>query len=107
MENKHTPGPWCSVHRNFAGIPVEYSVWQCVCDRPGDPDPQSRKICEMQTSNNAVAKRDSALIASAPEMYDMLAEVATLLEMEDGFAYKDKLEFAAEIENLLRKARGE
>ena len=89
-----TPGPWVSARS------IYQSQARVVSKKGG-------MVADVFAYDPEQAHSNATLIASAPEMYDMLAEVATLLEMEDGFNYKDKSELASEIENLLRKARGE
>ena len=53
------------------------------------------------------AKFDAALIAAAPEMYEMLKQLSQLIDNDGGAAIDWLIENTFDIRELLAKARGE
>ncbi|KKM75079.1 hypothetical protein LCGC14_1393860 [marine sediment metagenome] len=65
MTDKHTPGPWRWEQRNDRGPYGNVAIL----------DSNFHKIADIVPSSRRIGRADGRLIAAAPEMYDLLAEV--------------------------------
>ena len=93
---KFTPGPWCTAMELLAIKPDAYAyVSSHVYTRNGE----MIAACCSCTLNRC--NQDAALIAAAPEMYEMLERLGHALFAENAD------EWAEEINAMLAKARGE
>lgn len=104
-ETKFTPGPW----KHTEALPrlVEASV---PLRRNGWKVPTT--VCELGEGNGWCKERawNAYLIAAAPEMYGILEHYLDLIQRaNDGDAVSEQkiFEQAADIEKVLKKARGE
>lgn len=96
-ETKFTPGPW------RAGLSIYKSQARVVADKGG-------RIADVFAYEEEQAKANAALIAAAPEMYDVLQHYFDLLEQAnngDAVAECKLFEDIVLIEQVLMKARGE
>lgn len=62
---------------------------------------------ELSNSNTEESFANAALIACAPEMYEMLKKVSQLIDNDGGAAIDWLIENTFDIRELLSKARGE
>lgn len=99
-EEKFTPGPWSLLFNDKTKVVLEQ---QGVAVFVADTYAGFTKSEEEQKAN-------AALISAAPEMYDILEHYFKLIQRaNDGDAVSEKkiFEQAADIEKVLKKARGE
>lgn len=109
MNEKFTPAPWEWVKdRNTDGYYGLYSgdtpvVYPQRCN-DGDEGLAWFSTDESYYGETALKESDAALIAAAPEMYEMLDEISDGLLDAGGFG---NCALAKRIEQLLAKARGD
>lgn len=95
-EEKFTQGEWSvSDQREIDGIDYDYSI----------VDDGGWYIAHIENCSLKEDEANAALIAAAPEMYRMLKYLADGVRW-GGIQHTDR-SLALEIENLLKKARGE
>lgn len=98
MIEKFAPGKWGIIGDNLEGV---FFIVNNIDKDIG----YQHIICQVQTLEKYAAIDNARLIASAPEMYKMLKYLADGIRC-GGIQHTDR-SFAAEIEKILKKARGE
>lgn len=97
-DTKFTPGPWRTINDDeLVYITADAASYGDICDLYSimafDHNPR--------TKHNAQA--NAALIAAAPEMYEMLREY---IDTYESLAFGEGVSFEAAARELLAKARG-
>ena len=95
MNTKHTPGPW----RIF---PASIQGMSTICEGISRQNPLDGHMINSSVAD--CATKDANLIATAPEMYELLSRLNTAFYAGSN---KDLRAVFAETKPLLRKARGE
>lgn len=112
MNEKFTPAPWeWAKDRNTDGYYGLYSgdtpvVYPQRCN-DGDEGLAWFSTDESYYGETALKESDAALIAAAPEMYEMLKQVAELVNTDGMSAIQWIMDNANDVSGLLAKARGE
>ena len=96
MNEKFTPGPWFVDH----GVPGKPRV-------ASESDVLKKMICACEHGAKSRQDYDAALIAAAPEMYDVIDRLVPWLEHDPNADSDEYLAFAKEMRRILKKARGE
>lgn len=98
MKTKFTPGPWIAIEDNG-----KFYI---------DKNQVNRTEIEGCIADDIKSQSDAALIAAAPEMYNLLEKIEKLINQDanggdryDSYVYASGVN--SEIDKLLRKARGE
>ena len=94
--NKHTKGPWKVMGESTLSI-ISYHI------------PKGRKICSLLNQSTEDYK-NAALIAAAPEMFEVLQLIGTIANvgLETDGDYKNRMKRISEhATEILKKARGE
>jgi hypothetical protein len=86
-DTKHTPGPWTEDPEGLVAVSIEGGDGSVVCDVHG-------------AANDARCEANARLIAAAPEMFEAMGEVQSLLYSADN---AETLEMKAK---CIRKAFG-
>ena len=111
-KERFTPGPWFIKQSEEIRSPYSPSVSSTritILDEPGGQY-QSRHVIAQVAKGNGRAEANAALIAAAPEMYWILEHYLDLIQRaNDGDTVSEQkiFEQSAEIEKVLKKARGE
>ena len=98
-KEKFTPGPW-EAHGTSQQDFVT-TAWEAKGGPDSPPTPEN--ICKCGNDNGFY---NAALIAAAPEMYEVLERAYTAL-WSDGYMYNKSQKLRADISTVLAKARGE
>lgn len=112
-EEKFTKGPWFikqseEIRSPYSATNVS-STRITILDAPGGQY-QSRHVIAQVAKGNGRGEANAALIAAAPEMYGILEHYLDLIQRaNDGDAVSEQkiFEQSADIEKVLKKARGE
>lgn len=109
-ETKFTPGPWVAriEDHSFCDTGDVFTSFTVATDGAGKYD----CFAEVFTRNDDIyeAAANTRLIAAAPELYDILEHYLDLIQRaNDGDTVSEQkiFEQAADIEKVLKKARGE
>ena len=111
-ETNFTPGPWFIKQSEEIRSPYSTNVSSTritILDTPGGQY-QSRHVIAQVAKGNGRGEANAALIAAAPEMYDLLEHYLGLIQKaNDGDTVSEQkiFEQAADIEKVLKKARGD
>ena len=111
-ETKFTPGPWYIKQSEEIRSPYGGNVSSTritILDTPGGQY-QNRHVIAQVAKGNGRGEANAALIAAAPEMYWILEHYLDLIQKAndgDTVAEQKIFEQTAEIEKVLKKARGE
>lgn len=112
MNEKFTPGPWFIKQSEEIRSPYSPNVSSTqitILDEPGGQY-QSRHVIAQVAKGNGRGEANAALIAAAPEMYDILKHYFDLIQRADCgniLAEQKIFEDIVYIEEVLMKARGE
>lgn len=101
--SKHTPGPWKACDNNG------YSIWR-ITSHQYRAESASRTVAEV-VGDSAETEANARLIAAAPEMYELIQQVADLQNPRfDDAAYNElvtEMDRLAELaQELLAKNEG-
>lgn len=110
--HKFTSGPWYikpseAIPSPYCGITSSTRI--TILDAP-DGQYKPRHVIAQVAKGNGRGDANAALIAAAPEMYELLEHYFGLIQKAgegDTVAEQKIFEQAAEIEGILQKARGE
>ena len=111
-KTKFTPGPWFIKQSEEIRSPYSTNVSSTritILDTPGGQY-QSRHVIAQVAKGNGRGEANAALIAAAPEMYEILEHYLDLIQKaNDGDTISEQkiFEQSADIEKVLKKARGE
>ena len=111
-ETKFTRGPWFIKASEEIRSPYSVNVSSTritILDAPGGQY-QSRHVIAQVAKGNGRGEANASLIAAAPEMYYALKHYFDLIQRaNDGDAVSEQkiFEQSADIEKVLKKARGE
>jgi hypothetical protein len=97
MKSKHTPGPWRTgwlQSYEMDGNPVSYVYRR----PPGDERETAANRIRIKGGDDCDA--DAALIAAAPEMYEVVERLARMMDVHDELPWT--IERAREIRNKLK-----
>ena len=112
MNEKFTPGPWFIKPREAILSPYvgSISTTRITILDTKDGQYQRKHVIAQVANGNGRGDANAALIAAAPEMYDILKHYFDLIQRaNDGDAVSEQkiFEQSADIEKALKKARGE
>lgn len=100
METKFTPGPW-EVHK---GIDRSARLFVCELGAHGFKVFSEHRITRIPSYSLASTEADAHLIASAPDLYEVLE--TTLLHLQHPNQFENE-EVIKQIKKVLAQARGE